>query len=240
MRWCNVSKLVEMISMALRIYPSKSESIIKREICTNRIDWKRDLNTSARILVFDTETTGVDPVNDYMLSLSWQVLDGSLLKVDEQTRYFKNPLPESAVSDALKVNGLTNKVLEELGTTDKRPALEEFLSVVKSCDLVVGHNVDFDITVVSSECKREGLDSQFLGKLTFDTMRDTRDFCLYYHKPRMRKWPKLNELTQLLGIDTDDINWHKSSSDVEATARCLREIAVKGYAWSPWGKLIEY
>lgn len=223
------ARLVEIIVMRLGIYRPKSEKRIKLEMSHNRNDWKSDLENGRRILVFDTETTGVDAFNDFILSLSWQVLDNQFQKMDEQTRYFRNPLPESAVKGALRVNGLTNKKLEELGTTDKRQAPEEFISVAKSCDLLGGHNVWFDITVVSSECKRQGLDFGD-GFPYFDTMKDMRTFCLYYHSPRMRKWPKLIELTQMLDIDTTEINWHESSSDVEATVRCLREIAAKGYA----------
>lgn len=232
-------RLVEMIKMRLKVCWPKSEKQIQQGMSHNRHDWNAGLRDGTRILVFDTETTGVDASNDFILSLSWQVLDNKLQKIDEQTRYFKNPLPESAIKGALRVNGLTNKVLKELGTTDKRKALAEFIGVAKSCELLVGHNVWFDITVVSSECKREGLDfgDNFLP---FDTMKDMRTFCLYYHKPRMRKWPKLIELTQMLGIDTSDINWHQSSSDVEATVRCLREIVAKGYALSPWNRLIKY
>lgn len=228
-----------MIKMRLEISRPKTEKVIKKEMLGNRQDWMEALKDGKRILVFDTETTGVDASNDHILSLSWQILDNKLQKISEQTRYFKNPLPESATRGALKVNGLTNKVLEKLGTTNKRQALEEFVTVARSCDLLVGHNIMFDITVVKSECKREDL---VFGDnfLSFDTMKDMRTFCLYYQKPRIRKWLKLKELTKMLGIDTTDINWHKSSSDVEATVRCLREIAAKGYAQSPWNKLMLY
>lgn len=219
--------------MRLKIYRPKSEKAIKEEMIANRHDWMEALKDRKRILVFDTETTGVDARNDYILSLSWQVLDNKLQKISEQTRYFKNPLPESSVRGALKVNGLTNKVLEKLGTTDKRQSLEKFVSVAKSCDLLVGHNIMFDITIAESECERENL--EFADDfISFDTMKDMRTYCLYYHKPRMRKWLKLKELTKMLDIDTTDINWHKSSSDVEATVRCLRDIIARGLAASPW------
>lgn len=233
-RYCHAfARLLEMITMRVKICRPKTDQQIKREADHNRLDWQEALKEGARILVFDTETTGVDARNDYILSLSWQVLDNRLQKIDEQTRYFKNPLPESQARGALKVNGLTNKVLEALGTTDKRQALEEFCAVAKSCNLLVGHNVWFDITVVKSECERENL--QFVDSFVyFDTMKDMRTFCLYYHRPRVRKWLKLKELTRMLDIDTTDIDWHKSASDVEATARCLRDIIARGRAASPW------
>lgn len=235
----SLCRLMEMIAMRLTIYKPKSDKDIRLEMSHNHHDWKNCLKVGTRILVFDTETTGVDAANDYILSLSWQVLDSKLHKTDEQTRYFKSPLPDDAIKGALRVNGLTEDVLEKLGTTDKRKVLEEFVEVAKSCDLLVGHNVRFDIAIVSSECKRVGLDFG-INFLPFDTMKDMRTFCLYYHTPRVCKWPKLIELTEMLGIDTSDINWHMSSSDVEATVRCLREIATKGYARSPWNKLIMY
>lgn len=195
--------------------------------------WKDYLSESKKIVVFDTETTGFKPDFNYILSLSWQVLDNNLNTIDRQTRYFKNPLPESKCKGAIKVNGLTNAKLEELGTTDKKQALEEFSNILKDATLLVGHNAKFDIGFIVSECKRAGVDSNINDIPVFDTMRESEKYCNLYKASHWRKWPKLIELATMLGVETSDIDWHKSSSDVEVTARCLGNIAERGLTKAP-------
>lgn len=203
----------------------RDEINIKNGINNLDVSWKKSLTEEKKVLVFDTETTGFDATKNYVLSLSWQVLDSNLKTIDKQTRYFENPLPESVCRKAIKVNGLTNKKLSELGTVNKKQAFDEFVNTAKDCSLVVGHNVSFDMKFIDSESKRNGIDNLLAGIPTFDTMKGTEKYCNMYKKHGWRKWPKLIELATVLGINTDDINWHHSSSDVEVTTRCFRKIA---------------
>lgn len=199
----------------------------------NDNNWKEFLSEPKKIVVFDTETTDFKPDKNYILSLSWQVLDNNLNTLDRQTRYFANPLPEEICRGAIKVNGLTNAKLEELGTTDKKQALEEFANILSGCALLVGHNAKFDIGFIVSECKRAGVNTNISDIPVFDTMRESENYCNLYKAPHLRKWPKLIELATMLGVETSDIDWHKSSSDVEVTARCLSSIAKRGLTKAP-------
>lgn len=63
----------------------------------------------------------------------------------------------------------------------------------------------------------------------FDTMEEMTDFCKIEYwdwdeEDYEYKYPRLEELAECLNVDTSDINWHQSSSDVEVTVRCLRKI----------------
>lgn len=194
----------------------------------NKSEWQRSLARCEKIVVFDTETTGVWAKNNYILSLSWQVLDKDLKTISKQTRYFKNPLPEDRCSHALRVNGLYNDVLEEYGTSDKKTVLEEFVGI--GAGMMVGHNVTFDQKFIKSECQREGVDYTLDNTAEwFDTMEKMAPFCNIgrYHG---YKNPKLSELADALDIDTGDIDFHRSESDVEVAARCLRKIVKRGLA----------
>lgn len=196
--------------------------------------WRALLDESKRVIVFDTETTGLDEYYDYILSLSWQILDEHLNTIDEHTRYFKNPLSERKCLEAIEINGLTNERLQKLGTTDKREALLEFKSAFDQCGLVVAHNANFDYRFMCSEYRREHIDNSFLLNPTwFDTMTEMTNYCKIYAGPRRYKWPRLSELTEHLDIDTNDINYHQSSSDVEVTVRCFRKIVEDGLARVP-------
>lgn len=185
-----------------------------------------------RIVVFDTETSGLDADYNVILSLSWQVLDGNLNKIAEESRFFDWPKDRSRVErGAIEVNGLTEERLAELGTCDKKAALQEFYKVVAGADLLVAHNGGFDIGFVRAEATEANVAIN-LNKPMFDTMLEMTDYCQipgYYGE---YKWPRLAELANCLDIYTHDIDWHQSASDVEVTARCFREIIKKGL-WHP-------
>ena len=181
-----------------------------------------------RIVVFDTETSGLDADYNVILSLSWQVLDGNLNKIAEESRFFDWPKDRSRVErGAIEVNGLTRERLTELGTCDKREALQKFKEAIDGADLLVAHNGGFDIGFVRAEAT-EAKVAINLNKPMFDTMLEMTDYCQipgYYGE---YKWPRLSELANCLDIDTHDIDWHQSASDVEVTARCFRKIVEKG------------
>ena len=181
-----------------------------------------------KIVVFDTETSGLCEGFNTILSLSWQVLDANLEKVAEESRFFDWPKDKSRIQEkAIEVNGLTEERLAELGTCDKREALQEFTEAIDGADLLVAHNGSFDLGFIQAEASEANVAIN-LNKPMFDTMLRMTDYC---HIPRGNgewKWPRLNELAACLGIYTDDIDWHQSASDLEVTARCFRKIVEKG------------
>ena len=181
-----------------------------------------------KIVIFDTETSGLCEGFNTVLSLSWQVLNSDLEKVAEESRFFDWPEEKGRVQErAIEVNGLTRERLAELGTCDKRAALQEFAEVIDGADLLVAHNGSFDLGFIQAEASEANVAIN-LNKPMFDTMLRMTDYCQipgYYGE---WKWPRLAELADCLGIYTDDIDWHQSASDVEVTARCFRKIVEKG------------
>lgn len=183
-----------------------------------------------KIVVFDTETSGLCAGENVILSLSWQVLDVNLEKVAEESRFFDWPDDKSRIQKkAIEVNGLTEERLAELGTTDKAAALKEFAEVIDGADLLVAHNGRFDAGFIKADA-REANVSINLSKPMFDTMLEMTNYCRIPRGNGEWKWPRLSELADCLGIETDDIDWHMSASDVEVTARCFRRIVEKGLA----------
>ena len=190
--------------------------------------WKDFLSRVNKIVVFDTETSGVEYLRNVILSISWQVLNNKLQKISEKTHYFDWPSDERRITDeAINVNGLTKERLAELGTSNKAAALEEFASVLTDADLLVAHNGNFDRMFVLIEARREQVKINMALPL-WDTMHRMTDFCAlpgYYDE---YKWPRLSELAAALKINTADIDWHQSAADVEVTARCFRAIVQRG------------
>ena len=185
-----------------------------------------------RILVFDTETSGLNPQWNVILQLSYQIVDSeSWETVKTVNHYFSWPDDESRITpDAIRVNGLTKDVLSQKPLSDRKPALEEFVSDKDSCDLLVAHNLEFDKKFIIASCREEGVKYANSGwSQSYDTMKRTTNFCQI---PKAYgtgyKWPKLIELAGCLHIDLSDIALHDSSGDVELTKRCFVQLVRSG------------
>lgn len=201
---------------------------------SNKEKWQQFLENCNSIIVFDTETTGVQAGLNTILSLSWQELDKDLNTVNEQTRYFDWPEETARVSmGAINVNKLTRNRLHELGTSDKKKELQAFSEILADSGLLVGHNAKFDIGFLNSEFKENGIEANIGRRIpVFDTMVSMTTYCKIprngHHDIGHFKYPRLGELAKFLKVKTDDIDFHQSSSDVEVTVRCLREIVKNG------------
>ncbi len=138
-------------------------------------------------LIFDTETTGLplafsDPsqnINNWntarCIQIGWQLHDkygcliesgNDLIKPDN----FDIPLASS------KIHGITNEMANSEGVSIQI-ALDKFNKVLLKTEVIIGHNVVFDINVLNSEYLRLQGEAP-LSKFNFiDTMKSTIDFC---------------------------------------------------------------
>lgn len=185
-----------------------------------------------RILVFDTETSGLDPQWNVILQLSYQIVDSdSWATIKTVNHYFPWPENKARVTqEAINVNGLTEEVLAAKQLSNRKTALEEFVADKDSCDLLVAHNLDFDKKFIIASCREEGVKFASSGWLqSYDTMKRTTSYCQI---PKAwgngYKWPKLTELADCLGIDYSQISLHDSSGDVELTKQCFKKLVTIG------------
>lgn len=185
-----------------------------------------------KILVFDTETTGLNPQWNVILQLSYQIVDSDTWSsIKTVNHYFSWPEDKSRVSqDAIKVNGLTEEVLSGKQLSNRKAAFEEFVADKDSCDLLVAHNLEFDKKFIIASCREEGVKYASSGwSQSYDTMKRTTNFCQI---PKVYgggyKWPKLIELAMCLGIDYSHISLHDSSGDVELTKLCFKQLVAIG------------
>ena len=187
------------------------------------------------ILFFDTETTGVPknykaPVTDLdnwprLVQLGWIVYSDDVLvyKTERLVR------PEGFIisEQVSKIHGITQeKALTNGGLL--YDVLGHFSGNIDECDLLVGHNVNYDLNVVGAEYLRFWGNNPLNGKKTVDTMLSSTQYCNFpgnYGKP---KWPKLHELYQKL-FNEPLAQTHTALDDIENTAKCyfeLRKIGV--------------
>ena len=143
-------------------------------------------------IYFDTETTGLIPGR--IIELAY-VLDYGDNIVCKNFFFAVDYVPESAS----KIHGITTEKLKELsGGKTFSDYADEIYSDFMSADLIVAHNVDFDIGFLTAEFSY--LDTAFTYKNKLDTMRYFTPVTKLPRKSGGYKFPKLNEVSEYLEI----------------------------------------
>ena len=151
------------------------------------------------IIIFDTETTGLFP---------GQICQLSYIMIDEKERRTKNFYftVEHMEDSATAVNHLTVESLYSLskGRLFSVDA-EEIYNDFSAADLLIGHNVIFDISFLTREFEREKF--SFRVKEKFCTMRYFTNILKLPtgRVDRRFKFPKLTELTAFYRLTEDKI-----------------------------------
>lgn len=156
-----------------------------------------------RIVVLDTETTGTDVLKDEIIQIyAIEVVNGR--PGEEFHCYIKNTIPVGASGE---VHGLTDEFLRENGR-DPREALQELKDFVRG-DITVGHNVNFDLSMIVENSRRHGIDFSFTEY--YDTLDISRRMVTSHNY-------KLTTLAALFDLTTAT---HDARDDVLATVDLL-------------------
>ena len=179
-------------------------------------------------LIFDTETTGLPPkhrvlhsdtIQDwpYIVQFSFILFDTETLKITEYDYVIKAPfIPE----ESTKIHGITQSMNREQGF-QFACIYDIFKLCLDQCDVLIGHNVEFDTKMLEVECMRNSIPYS-IQKPIVCTMKSTTKMC---NLPNM-KWPTLNELHRTL-FDTSVIHLHNSIVDVIVCLRCYYWLMYK-------------
>ncbi|MCE2997819.1 MAG: PHP domain-containing protein, partial [Flammeovirgaceae bacterium] len=179
-------------------------------------------------LIFDTETTGLPrnknaPLTDFenwprLVQLAWQLHDGKG-KLISQKNFIIKPDGFDIPFKAEQVHGIsTQRALEE--GHDLTEVLRLFNVDVGKTKALVGHNIEFDISIIGAELLRNELSSDlFMSLQKIDTGIASTEFCqLPGGMGGKLKMPRLHELYEkLFGTDFEDA--HDAAYDVDATAK---------------------
>lgn len=123
---------------------------LKKRLKDKRFEFLFDSPTEDEYVAFDTETTGLDPKKDHILSIGAVKISGN--KIDLKSRFYcliKPPVPVS--EETIKIHGLRKKDLENGIPVEE--AITNFLSFIGSRPLV-GYYVEFDTKMVSKYSKQ--------------------------------------------------------------------------------------
>ena len=197
-------------------------------------------------LVFDTETTGLPhnktaPITDLnnwprIVQIAWQLHDARGKLLSQQSLIVK-PIGFDIPFKAEQVHGISTKRALEEGH-DLSNVLDLLITDLSRTSLVIGHNIEFDISILGAELIRQQRDPEVLLKLAkIDTGITATEFCqLQGGLGGKLKMPTLLELHKKL-FNKDFGDAHDASYDVAATARCyfglLRQNVCKPFDSTP-------
>lgn len=181
---------------------------ISTPMTAERLKRVKEIDPS-KIAVLDTETTGLDPKNDEVLSLS--IVDGagemlfdSLIRPSRRKRWPK----------AQEIHGISPADVADAPTLAE--VSDEVRGILRDADLVVGYNVEFDLGMLEAG----GLDLYFP---TFCVMKEFAPVNGRWSEKRGDyAWCKLAQCAKHYGYGP--FAAHGSLEDAKATAHCFREL----------------
>ncbi|MEZ4984912.1 MAG: 3'-5' exonuclease [Saprospiraceae bacterium] len=120
-----------------------------------------------RFVVLDTETTGLDPMKDNILSIGAVAVENQEIRIaDRFEALFPQAAAVSKQEEAIAVHGILQKHSRQQ-TESSEAILAGFVSYLSNA-VMVGHHVSFDFGILNQACQR-----QLGGKLknkTVDTI----------------------------------------------------------------------
>ena len=194
-----------------------------------------------KILVFDTETTGLPTERNasivstdkwpYIVQLSYILYDTTdNIVQDYSDNIIKLPENVQISAESENIHKISKEISENKGI-DIKKALIEFNKAILDADLLVAHNISFDKRVIMVECIRNKIKQNFTinkrRKPEFCTMKNSIDLCKIVTQDKegkeYYKYPKLVELYKHL-FNTIPEGLHNSMIDILACLRCYGKI----------------
>jgi len=208
-----------------------------------------------RVLIFDTETTGLPKTKlinpdtlhmwPYIVQFSYIIYDTTLNDiVHTYDSIIKLQDGITIPEETSKIHGITNNMSQENGLQINN-ILDNFFINLRNVDMLVGHNISFDINIVRIELLRFIYDNNytkteddikkykynlhFLANFTniYCTLQESINICQIKAVDRFGKeyfkYPKLMELHEKL-FETEPQNLHNSFIDILVTLRCFMKL----------------
>lgn len=211
------------------------------------------------VLIFDTETTGLPQtkiINPDTLKQWPYIVQFSYIIYDTEKHVFASykdniiNIPEHIIipTASSNIHGITNEICADCGKKID-DVLDEFFSYLPHIDMLVGHNITFDINMIKVELLRliynvydkiytSKSDSviqkykYYLYTMTnykniYCTLQESVDLCnikaIDKFGKSYTKFPKLIELHEKL-FKTIPNNLHNSFNDILVTLRCFMKL----------------
>lgn len=178
--------------------------------------------------IFDTETTGKwDFKAPAFADHQPDVVQLCAMLADEERIYSavnlfihtETPIPE----EARAIHRVDREMTARVGVSRLR-ACQLLDSFLKKADVIVGHNIEFDIKIMLAANLREGGQGAALKKPSFCTMKEATERCKLPNPrfPDRFKWPTLQEAYTILVDPRGFEGAHDAMADARATYAIYR------------------
>lgn len=174
------------------------------------------------LTIFDVETTGLDYQQDKIIEFGFITMKyskdtGKYELVEEGNLLVKVDKPLS--EDIVRITNITDLMLEEEGVD--RVKLGELLSIViENSSLLMGYNLQFDLSFVQEELRLYKEDDNFvITTPVLDLLTITRDRKEYPHK--------LFQCLEYWGVDGE--NSHRALDDTKATYALFKALMLEEF-----------
>lgn len=212
-------------------YSSRGEPSAKK-----RYTSADDKPKSGMFIVFDTETTGLpgdydapaSDVNNWprMVQLSWIIIYASSGRVIRKETHIIKPEGYEIPQASTAIHGITTEDAMKMGE-DLETVLKKFTEEYNSVDAAIGHNVEFDVKVVTAELYRKKLPKLKRMKKYCTKKLGTPVCCIPKEWGNGYKWPTLQELYRYL-FNEPFYGGHDAGEDAEAARKCFVELRNRG------------
>lgn len=191
-------------------FPKAREDLQKPKdlTLTRSIRFKLDPKTIVSklpIVVFDFETTGLNPKSDHIIEIGAQRIENGIV-TKEMSTLIHTPL---ALSEAIvKITGISKDML--IGKPHIKDVLDDFLDFIKG-SILVAHNASFDKDFLFHACSRFNIEIEWP---IFCTLKMARDLL-----PDLER-KNLDTLAEHYGLSFEAR--HRSIGDVKVTSQVLK------------------
>ncbi|MDA8981088.1 DNA polymerase III subunit epsilon [Candidatus Thioglobus sp.] len=161
-----------------------------------------------RLIVLDTETTGIRPEEGHRIIEvgAVQILNREITN----TEFHKYVQPNRPVGDSVNIHGITDKFLINKPQFDK--VSNDLLSFIKGATLII-HNAPFDLGFLNNELKINGIDKKIEDICQIiDTLELSKE-------QRPGTMHNLDALCRRFGVDTSARTRHGALLDAQILAQ---------------------
>ena len=174
------------------------------------------------LVVFDLETTGLDPTAERIIEIGAMKLEG-MRPVAEFSFLVSTHI--ELTDDIIRLTGITPDMLR--GQPKIEDVLPKFLEFIEG-SILVAHNAEFDVSMIKAACSRAGID---LDWPCFCTLKMARELL-----PDLEN-KKLDTLAKHYGLTFEAR--HRAIGDIKVTTGVLSGMLAKEAApfkkWSQMG-----
>ena len=175
-----------------------------------------------KLVIFDTETTGLSPNRDEIIEFSAAVLERQNGEA-VVTREYDNLValsPGRFVPPKIQaLTGITNQDLRERGIPKPRLCRDVAELIAGERTLLLAYNAHFDLSFLFYTLVKDGDAAILKGKDKLDLLTVYRDRRDYPHK--------LNDAITAYGLEDQAVNSHRAVDDARAAAVLLEAMAAE-------------